>query len=182
MEIEILNQLIDKAKIDEIPEVLINAERQKIFYELKRDLERAGVSIEKYLEDIKKTEEDLFNDFKDQAVKRAKAALVSRQVALDNDIKVLDEELDAEMNMMKEMYKDNKEYTENLNRPDVRDSIAVSMQNKKVMQWLKAKILGENLINDKNLAELGCKDCKDGHDHEKHKHNEKKEKDEKEKA
>lgn len=170
VEIDILNQLIEKANIEDIPDVLINAERQKMFYELKRDLERNNVQIEKYLEDIKKSEEDLFNEFREQAEKRAKAALVSRQVALDNDIQVEKEELDAEMQMLKDMYKDNKEYSDNLERPEVRDSIATSMQNKKVMQFLKAKILGEDLMNDENLAELGCKDCKDGHDH---KHEEK---------
>ena len=168
VEIEILNQLIEKSKIDEIPEVLVNAERQKIFHELQRALERAGVPIQKYLEDLKKTEEDLFNDFKEQATKRAQTALISRQVALDNEIVVTDEETEAEMNMMKEMYKDNEEYMENLKRPEVKDSIATAMQNKKVMKFLKAKITGETLMEDKDLADMGCKDCKDGHKHEHH--------------
>jgi len=168
VEIEILEQLIEKSKIDDIPEVLIDAERQKMFYELKNDLEKNGVEISQYLADIKKTEEELFNDFKKQATKRAQAALISRQTALDHNIVVADDEIGRELEAMKEMYKTNKEYTDNLKKPEVRDSIATSMQNRKVMLFLKGIILGEDLVNDPNLSKLGCTDCKDEHEHEKH--------------
>ena len=143
VEIEILDALIEKSTFDPIPEVIIDAERQKMFFELKRDLERNGVSIEDYLRDIKKTEEEIFNDFKVQAEKRAKAALISRQVASEQEIKVSDEEIDGEIKMMNDVYKDNPEYLENLKKPEVRDSIATALQNKKVMVWLEEKIVGK---------------------------------------
>jgi len=161
-EAEMLEQLIEKTKFDPIPEVLLNSERQKMFYELKRDLDKNNIPIDQYLADIKKTEQQLFEDFRAQAEKRAKAALISRQVAMDNDITIADEELDRELETLKEMYKDNKEYSDNLARPEVRDTIATSMQNRKVMDWLKAKILGEQIMEDKNLKDLGCCD----HSHE----------------
>jgi trigger factor len=142
-EIEILDTLIEKTKFAPIPEVLINAERQKMFYELKRDLERNGVEISQYLADIKKTEEEIFNDFKVQAEKRAKAALVSRQVAVEQNIVISDEELDAEIEKLKEMYKTQKEHLDNLKKLEVRDTIATSMQNRKVMEWLKTQVFGE---------------------------------------
>ncbi|MEK7083657.1 MAG: trigger factor, partial [Patescibacteria group bacterium] len=63
-EIELLDALIASATFQQIPEVIINAEREKMFFELKRDLERHGVSIDQYLSDIKKTEEQIFDDFK----------------------------------------------------------------------------------------------------------------------
>lgn len=161
-EIEILDQLIEKTTFDPIPEVLINGERQKMFHELKRDLDKNGISIEKYLEDIKKSEKDLFEDFKVQAEKRAKAALVSRQIAIENSIKVDDSEIDAEIQMILGMYGNNPQYAENVKRPEVRDTITVSLQNKKVMQWLRAKVLGEEIMHDKNLSKLA--NCCD-HDH-----------------
>ncbi|MEK7679705.1 MAG: trigger factor, partial [Deltaproteobacteria bacterium] len=58
-EIEILEALIAQTEFEEIPEVLIDAEKQKIFYELKHDLERHGVTIEQYLTDLKKTQEEM---------------------------------------------------------------------------------------------------------------------------
>jgi trigger factor len=142
-EIEILDALIEKTKFDPIPEVLIDAERQKMFYELKRDLEKNGVEISQYLADIKKTEEELYNDFKQQAEKRAKAALISRQIAVEQKIVVSDEELAEEIKKLAEMYKDQKEHLDNLKKLEVKDTIATSMQNRKVMEWLKKEVLGE---------------------------------------
>jgi len=142
-EIEMLNQLIEKASFEPIPEIIIDAERQKMFYELKQDLERNGVSIEQYLADIKKDEKNLFEDFRAQAEKRAKAALLSRQIAKENNIMVTDEEMDAEIAKMKEHYKHNKEAMENIVRPEVRDTIATTLQNRKVIAWLKERVLKE---------------------------------------
>ena len=148
-EIEILDGIIDKATFAPIPEVLIDAERQKMFYELQRDLEKNNIEISQYLADIKKTEEEIYNDFKVQAEKRAKAALVSRQVAMDQKIVVSDEEIDAEIKVLEEMYKTKKEYLDNLKKPEVRDTIATSMQNRKVMEWLKEQVLGEKKVEKK---------------------------------
>ena len=140
LEIEILDNLIEKATFDAIPEVLIDAERQKMFYELKADLERQGVSIEDYLASVKKTQEEMHEGFKEQATKRAKASLVSRQIATENEIIVDDKELDDEIKTMEAMYKDNQEYMDRLKRPEVRDTISMTIQNRKVMQWLKDKV------------------------------------------
>ncbi len=142
-EIEMLDALIEKATFEPIPEVLVDAERQKMFYELKRDLEKNGVEISQYLADIKRTEEELFNDFKMQAEKRAKAALISRQVAVEQTIVVSDEELAEEIKKLEEMYKDKKEHLDNLKKLEVKNTIATSMQNRKVMEWLSKEILGE---------------------------------------
>lgn len=177
-EIEILDQLIEKTTFDPIPEVLIHGEKQKMFHELKRDLQKNNIPIEKYLEDIKKSEKALFDDFKMQAEKRAKAALVSRQIAIENNIHVDEQEISGEIDLMLATYGHNPEYAENIKRPEVRDTIAMSLQNKKVMQWLRAKVLGEEIMQDKNLNKLaGCcaYDHKEGdackHDHTDHEHN-----------
>jgi len=153
-EIEIFDTLIEKSEFDEIPEVLINAERQKMFYELKQYLEKNGVSIEQYLADIKKKEEELFEDFKERATKRAKAALLSRQVAEKNNLDITDGELEAEIAMMEETYKDMPEYKENIKKPEVKDSIRNMLLNKKVVAFLKDTVL-----------EGGAHKC-DDHSHE----------------
>lgn len=147
-EIEILDAIIEKTNFEEIPDVLIDAEKEKMFYELKKDLERNGIAIEQYLSDIKKKEKELFDDFKDQAEKRAKAALISRQTAIEQNIHIHDEEIDKEIKMMEQMYKEHPDFLENLRKPEVRDTIAMTMQNRKVIQWFRHKILGEPLAED----------------------------------
>jgi len=140
---EILEQLITKSEFDEIPEVIITSEKQKMFYELKADLERQGLEMKKYLESLKKTEEQIFDDFAQGAAKRAKAALISRQIATDNKIEVPKEELEKELEKIKQMYQGNEQALENLKRPEVQETIAVTIQNRKVMEFLKKEILGE---------------------------------------
>lgn len=142
-EIQMLDEIISQSTFNEIPDVLVDAERKKMYYELTRDLEKHGVSIEQYLGDIKKTQEEMFKDFTEQAEKRAKAALVSRQVAIDEKIEVDEKEIDAEIAMMETMYKDNPEYIENLKKPEVRDTIHNIVQNRKVIQHLWKKVIGE---------------------------------------
>lgn len=140
---EILEKIIEGSKFTDIPEVIVTAEKQKMFYELKNDLERRGVDMESYLKNIKKTAEEIFQDFQEGALKRAQAALISRQIALENKIEVATEELEEEVKLISDMYKDNNEALENIKRPEVQENIAAAIQNRKVMSWLKEKILGE---------------------------------------
>ncbi|MBI5728829.1 MAG: trigger factor [Candidatus Magasanikbacteria bacterium] len=139
-EIAILDQLIEKSTFGELPSILIDSEKRKMFYELKHDLDQRGITIEQYLKDIKKTEEEIFKDFTEQATKRAKAALVSRQIALDNKITVDKADLDKEIETIKKTYAGEKNVEENLRRTEVLDTIAATIQNRKVLEWLKGKL------------------------------------------
>ena len=143
VEIEILDSLIASSEFSDVPEVLINAEKTKIFHELKHSLANQGIEIEKYLKDIKKSEEDIYKDFSEQALRRVKAALVSRQVALENNIKAEKSDVDEEIKMIKAAYPDNKNVEENIKKPEVLETLALTIQNRKVLAFMKEKILGQ---------------------------------------
>lgn len=162
---EILEKIIAAAEFSEVPEVLLRSEKQKMFNELKHDLEQNGVDFEKYLKDLKKTEEEIFQDFTERGTTRVKAALISRQVALDNDIKVEEKEIEDEANMIRATYQGDPKVEEALKRPEVLDTLAMTVQNRKVVQFLKEKILGKENIHKHD--DCGCgndcecdKDCK----------------------
>lgn len=142
-EIAILDELIEKTKFGELPQVLVDSEKRKMFHELKYDLDRRGVPMEQYLMDLKKTEEQIFIDFTEQATKRAKAALVSRQIALENKITVEKEDMDQELVSIKLAYPGDATVEENIKRPEILDSIASAIQNRKVLALLKEKIMGQ---------------------------------------
>ncbi len=141
LEADILEQIIEKSNFEEIPQILIDAEKRKMFYELKHDLEHHGIEMEQYLKDIKKTEEQIFQDFEQQANKRVKASLVSRQVAIDNNIKVEKEDLDKELELIKKTYAHDEKVLENLKRPEILDNIIGTIQNRKVLEFLKAEVV-----------------------------------------
>ena len=142
LEQAMLEQTIAATEFSVLPDVLINSEKQKMFHELKHDLEHRGISFDKYLADIKKTEEQIYTDFTENATKRAQAALISRAVAVENNIEVSDEELKKEIDLIKQMYEGEelKRVEENIKRPEVKDTIAATIQNKKVVEWMKEKI------------------------------------------
>lgn len=142
IEIEILDNLIEASEISVVPDVLINAEKHKIFNELKNSLGSQGIEMEQYLKDLKKSEEDIYKDFSEQALRRVKAALVSRQVAIENKIEADKKDIDEEVKMIKAAYPDNKNVEENLKKPEVMETLALTIQNRKVLQFLKTKILG----------------------------------------
>ncbi len=139
-EIALLEQLIEKSSFEVIPEVLIDAEKNKMFYELKHNLDEQGIPVEKYLADMKKTEAEILADFTAQADKRAKAALISRQIALQNNIKIEPEEMNTELAAIRAAYPNNPQVEENLKRQEVVQTIATTLQNKKVIQWVKEQI------------------------------------------
>lgn len=141
VEAAILEQIVAQSEFGEIPTVLITAEKQKMFNELKHDLEHRGIEMEKYLLDIKKTEDEIFRDFAEGADKRVKASLVARQVALDNDIKVDKAEVDKEIELIRATYGNDPKVEENLKRPEVLDTVAHMVQNRKVVEFLKEKVV-----------------------------------------
>lgn len=140
LEIEILEKVVAGSEFDEIPNVLINAEKQKMFNELKGSLEQQGITLDKYMADIKKTEEEIGQDFAERALMRVKAALVSRQVAQENDIKVEKDELDKEIEVIKATYENDPKVLEALERRDVLDTLAATVQNRKVVAFLTEKV------------------------------------------
>jgi len=112
-----------------------------MFHELKHQLTQQGIDMEKYLEGLKKSEKDIYNDFAVQASQRVKAALVSRQIALDNNLKAEKEDIEKEIEMIKKTYPNDKTVEENLKKPEVLDTLAVAVQNRKVIALLKEKAL-----------------------------------------
>ena len=145
-EIAILEALIEKSTFSHLPAVVIDHEKQKIFHELQGSLEKNGITTEQYLSDLKKTEAELLKDFTAQAEKRAKSALISRAIAKsDPSLSPTAEELKAEVEKIKAMYAKNEEQQKHLDRPEVQETIATTMQNRKVMAHLFQTITGEEM-------------------------------------
>lgn len=104
-EAALVDELIKASTIDELPELLIEEEMEKMFHELTEDLERRGMKLDDYLSHLKKTEETLKKESRPQAERRVKGALVLREIAIQEKVELSKEEVDAEVNKMKESYR-----------------------------------------------------------------------------
>lgn len=105
LRIEISEAVIEKSKIP-LPQLFVDVELDKMIGELRGRIEQMGLSFEDYLNHSKKTEEDLRNDSKEEAEKRAKLQLVLNEIVKKEEIKPDEEKVEKEVNHVLEHYKD----------------------------------------------------------------------------
>ncbi|NVN97179.1 hypothetical protein HXX01_03030 [Candidatus Nomurabacteria bacterium] len=90
----------------EIPEILIASETDKMLYRLEADITNAGLKLEDYLKQINKTEQDLRNEWKADAEKRAKLQIIIHTISEKEKLAPTEEEIMADVAKITEMYKD----------------------------------------------------------------------------
>ena len=142
VDLEIIQALVKGSKFSELPKVLIESEKHKMFAELKSGLEERGINFDDYLKNIKKTPEEITKDFEGGATERVKAALLMRQIAKEKDISNTPEELANELAKIKEMYKDTPNIEDRLAQPEIIDVVATNLTNRKVMEILQQQMIG----------------------------------------
>lgn len=133
----LLELLAKESRFQDIPDLLVNEEINKMTEELKHGVEEQGGVFEDYLKSIKKTLADLKLDFTPQALNRIKIALVIKEVAKIENIKPSEEEINEEVDHVAEHYKDNKEAKDRIYSPAYRDYLENVLRNRKVIEFLK---------------------------------------------
>lgn len=78
--LKIVDELV-KATTIELPSKFVDAEAHHMLHHFKHDLEKANIKFETYLEQIKKTEEEVENELKEQISSRAKTELIIGKIA-----------------------------------------------------------------------------------------------------
>jgi len=151
LELEVLKGVVKQAEFEEIPDVLTDHELDKMIAELKYYIENEGGAagaaemkedfFQKYLESIKKTEEDLRKEFMPKAEERVKTALVIRQIADEEKIFASEEEIKAELDKLTNSYQGNKEILDRLSSIDGQIYLKNSLINRKVIELLKSLII-----------------------------------------
>ena len=145
LEIEILKQLIDKSEFEDIPDILIEHELDKIMAELKGQIERpddqASPKFDNYLQSIKKTEQDLRKDLVPKAEERIKTALCIREISTKEDIKIERKDIEKEIEQMKQVYQNQKQILKNLESESGQTYIKNLLTNRKVIELLKNRTL-----------------------------------------
>lgn len=136
LEEAVIDKLIEKAKFDDLPDILISTETKKMIQELQHNLAGRGIDFNDYLKHINKSQQDLLLEFTPQAIKRVKGALIMRAVAQQNDIKPTDEEINTELEQLKKTYGGNPEFDKQIKSPDYKGYIANVITSRKTMQHL----------------------------------------------
>ncbi|HDQ16577.1 MAG TPA: hypothetical protein ENN31_00425 [Candidatus Vogelbacteria bacterium] len=105
----VIKKLANQTNID-LPLILIESELEKMLNELKGQIEASGLKFEDYLNHLKKSEEELKETWKPDAIIRIKAALIIEKIAEQEQIKAEPDEIDKEVNRLAKYY--NQEFDE----------------------------------------------------------------------
>jgi trigger factor len=133
---EMVEILIDAVKV-ELPEVLVHEELHKMLGEFDMQLQGMGMNLDVYLEQIKKTKDDLETEWHTQAERRVKAALALEEVAKKEEIQVSNEEVEAEMNKTLQQYKGIKDVEKNIDLGRLYNYLRGTLQNEKVFELME---------------------------------------------
>lgn len=133
--LEALEKIIAETKID-LPEILVQNEIEKMVEELKAQLEKMQLPFDKYLEQIKKSEEDLKKEFKELAEKRVSSALVLREIASIEKIEASEKEIEEKINGILSQIPET-EKKEKINQDNLKEFALGIIRNEKVFEILE---------------------------------------------
>ena len=140
-ELEALDLTLNTAAFGDIPEVLINSETENMLTELKQSIEHQKLFFSKYLEMIKKTEDDLRKEFSAKAEKRIKTSLVIREIAKQEDLKLNNQEIDEEMELAKNEHSGHGHNDEYFESDEFRDRLENILLSRKAVGFIKDQII-----------------------------------------
>ncbi len=134
---EVLEKISSETQI-EIPEILVESELNIMIGELRNQLNQIQLPFEKYLEQIKKNEEDLKKDLKELAKKRVVSSLVLREIASLEKIEVTEKEIQDKINeILKQI--PTPEIKEKINQEDLKEFALSIIRNEKVFNFLEGQ-------------------------------------------
>lgn len=139
---EALGKIIDKSKM-EIPEAMIETQVGSMVNEFANRMAQQGLSMEQYMQFTGMTPEKMQEQMKPEALKRIKTGLVLEQIAKEENIEVTDEEVEAEVTRMAEMYGMEadklKEYMGDAEKDSMKKDLAVQKAVDLIMENIKER-------------------------------------------
>ncbi len=101
-----LIEAIEKETKIEVPEILITSEIEKMVARMKDDIGKMGLKYEDYLKSLGKSEDDIRNNFKGDAEKRAKVQMIVGEIAVKENLRPDAGKVKEEVRKVMEAYKD----------------------------------------------------------------------------
>ena len=128
---KLADSIIEKSEID-LPQLLIDGELQRMLGQFRADIEQAGLTYDKYLEEVKKTDEDIKKEWTPIAEKKAKLQLVLNKIALEEKVTPEEDQVQKEIEHILSHQKDAPE-------DRVRTFVETMLTNEKVFEFLEGK-------------------------------------------
>lgn len=136
-ELALLDEILKKSKFEEIPDILMEAERHKMMHELEHEVENQGMKFDDYLASLKKNKDDLQKEFRPRAEKRIKTAILIREIAQREKIEVVADEVEQEHKKQIEHYSGSPKMAEYIQTDEYKNYLRSVMRDRKVFEFLE---------------------------------------------
>lgn len=143
-----LLETIAEKSLATIPAIMIEDEKKKMLEELRHNVSHLGISFEQYLEQIKKTQEDLLKSWDEGAKKRLLVSLALQEIAQKKDIKAEEKEVEARLHQLIHEMGASPEELKNIDPQNIQRYAQSLIVNDKVIAYLKKEFLG---VDEKDL-------------------------------
>ncbi|MDD3652624.1 MAG: trigger factor [Desulfotomaculaceae bacterium] len=140
---ELLNKVVDNS-VAEIPDTMIEQQIGEMIANMANSFANQGLSIQDYLEYTKSSKEKLSEDFRPEAERNVKTALVMESIAKTEQIVPSEEDIKAEIERIASLYRQDPEELRNMLDNEGRLSyITENLVKEKTFQFLvdNAKII-----------------------------------------
>ena len=141
LEQKILERIIADSTWSELPEILLTSEAERMLHELKHGIEAKHMKWDEYLQNLKRSEDDILKDFKPQAERRIKGALILQQIAKEEKIIVTPEEIEAEIKRQEPQYAGNANALQELHSPRYRNYVGTILFNRKTIGKIRETVI-----------------------------------------
>ena len=138
VERKIVDEVVNRSTVS-FPDVLVEHEMGHDLHDIQHRLEHQNVTIEQYLKQNGKTEEEFIGEIRQAAQDRLRNGLVLGEIATAENLTVSDEEVDAEIDRIAAEEKAPRETVEAaLEARGGRSMLRNSLLQKKIMDFLKS--------------------------------------------
>ncbi len=140
LRVELIDQVVEKTTV-ELPEIMIESELGNMINEFKNNITQTGIEFDEYLKNVNTNLEKLKTEWQPMAEKRTKTGLVMREISLQEEIKISDEEIEKRVNETLKLYPNEEELRKNMDLEKFKDHMTSVLMNEKVFEILE-KIAG----------------------------------------
>jgi trigger factor len=162
---EIMQKIVEGASV-EYPPIVLQEETENLLQDLRMRLGNQNLALEDYLKIEGKTEEDLREELEPEAIERIKRGLVLGKIVDVEELKVEDDEIDAEIKRLIEPLgaEADKRLLEAFESPAGRHRIAMDVLTDKAIRRIIAIAKGEAEEQDVSTIEVNGKEENNGMD------------------
>jgi trigger factor len=140
---EALEKIVEKSRFEDVPDIMVNQEVERMVHELKHSVADRGMDFDTYLKNIKKSVDDLKLDFTIQALKRVKVALAMKEIGDRSNIEVSDGDVLAETQRLLNAYSNDAEAQTKIRSDEYQEYLFAQLRNRKIVELIRKETIEE---------------------------------------